>query len=506
MAYRPPAPGDDRGMGAEGGFRVLGSGAATFLLISALILLLSFVRLVPSGQVRSQDDPSELENDGAVPEDFLPGEEGGNDPALTQSTGQASRSAQSGASGLECRRDRNGGATDTGVTPTSIKLATTAVQDGEAKTLLENSIRAITAVFNKKNQTGGICGRRLDLTVRNDSFRADFGHQIINNFVSEGYFALPVVPSAEGLGSAIESGDIQRAGIPVIGTDGMRREQYDASGRAAWVWPVATATVSTMRIMAQYGYAEKNARSFAIVYDQKYKFGVEGAQAFREQVAALPGCAPPAGQGPEGSPCLKADRPLNPDDPSYGSQANSFNQACGQAGCDMVAMLLLPDTAKKWVNARPHLGTLFTSGAQTLFTDKFANDCVEVLREFCHAFTVWTGYNPPIGTIAARPGVAEYVNDVRSDVINQFTQGAYLGASVFVKALQAVGPGLTRARLREVMDSMDYQTDLTSGLSWRSGNHWANVRAQGFSMNVTQGTFNGWAHETGFRADPVHGG
>lgn len=480
--------------------RLVGGGVLTFAVVTLLILGLSFVRLDLSGQGVDRnrgDDFNLFEQDET---DEIKGDELLNDPSRTdQSKAASSRRsrAQTQSTGLECRRERNGGATDKGVTATYIRLATTAVQDGEAKTLLENSIRAMAAVFNKVNQAGGICGRTLELTVKNDSFRADFGHTRIKNFIAEDYFALPVVPSAEGLGSAIEAGDIQRAGIPVIGTDGMRKEQYDAAGRADWVWPVATATVSTMRIMAKYGYEQKNAGSFAIVYDQKYKFGVEGAQAFREQVAALGGE-------------LRVDMPLNPDDPSYGTRANTFNQACtaptGENVCDMVALLLLPDTAKKWLNAQPRLGALFTSGAQTLFTDKFANDCVQAIGEFCHGFTVWTGYNPPIGPIGAKPGVAQYVNEVRVDVNNQFTQGAYLGASLFVKALQDVGPNLTRAGLRQALDSMDYQTDLSSALSWRPRNHWANVRAQAFSMNVSQKTFNGWAHESGFVLDPTHGG
>lgn len=498
MAYEPPAHGDERGAGAEGRFRLLGSGVATFVLISALILLLSFVRLAPSGQL-SGEDPSQREG-GAISseEDLILGEEGGDNSALIHSRAQGSRSTQNNSSGLECRRGRNGGATDTGVTPTSIKLATTAVQDGEAKTLLERSVTAMNVVFNKVNKSGGICGRRLELTVRNDTFRADLGQQYINNFIAEGYFALPVVPSAEGLGQAIEAGDIQRAGIPVVGTDGMRREQYDASGKAAWVWPVATATVSTMRIMAKYGYAQRNARTFAIVWDNKYKFGREGAQAFNEQVQALGGT-------------IVADMPINPDDASYGSQVNEFNNTCAQ-GCDMVAMLLLPDTAKKWLASRPRLGSLLTSGAQTLFTDQFAQYCVGEIGNSCHRFTVWTGYNPPIGAIASTPGVAAYVNDLKSvspgiDVTNQFTQGAYLGASTFVDALKRVGPNVTRAGLRETLYSMEYASDLASKLSWRQGNHWANVRARAFSMVVSQNTFNGWADEqTGFVLDPAFGG
>ena len=59
------------------------------------------------------------------------------------------------------------------------------------------------AVIDKVNRAGGVCGRLLDLRVVNDSFQADTGLRSIRSFIDEEYFALPVVPSAEGLGAAI---------------------------------------------------------------------------------------------------------------------------------------------------------------------------------------------------------------------------------------------------------------------------------------------------------------
>lgn len=405
-------------------------------------------------------------------------------------SGGSSAGTNSDGSPIECKAGKNGGATDVGVTATEIKLATTAVLDGQAATLLAPSVTGIKAVFNTVNAAGGICGRRLSLKVDNDSFDKSRGQQIIKNYIEGGIFALPVVPSAEGLGAAIESGDISKAGIPVIGTDGMRQEQYTDP----WVWPVAVATTSTMRVMAKYGFDKKNARKFAIVWDGKYKFGVEGRDAFKAQVEAMGGT-------------IVEDRQLEPTQPSYGSEVGLFNAACGDGKCDMVAMLLLPDTAKQWLKSQPALGGLYTAGAQTLFTDGFAQDCVSQVAGRCNGFAVWTGYNPPIGAIASKPGVAAYKEEVRAlnstiDVNNQFLQGAYLGATVFVEALKKAGPNLTRAGLREAMDSMDHQTDLSSPLSWRVGKHRANISSQSFTMAVSNGTFQGWSAESGFRTDP----
>lgn len=417
------------------------------------------------------------------------GRQGGTSGSSGSVGGGSSGGSGVGSGGtLACKAGQNGGATDIGVTADKIRLATTAVLDGPAASLLRDSVTGIKAVLDK---AGLICGRRLELKPPdNDSFDASRGQQYIRNYIdSKQYFALPVVPSAEGLSAALSY--INEAGMPVVGSDGLRIDQYSQT----WVWPVAAATVSTMRIMAKVGKEQKGAQSFAIVWDSKYKFGVEGRNAFVSQVQALGGV-------------IKADRQLDPDQPSYASEADAFNTICGGGQCDMVALLLLPDTAKKWMARNPAMGKLYTAGAQTLFTDRFGQDCVQAASERCHGLTVWTGYNPPIGPLASKPGVAGYVNDVRAlnpsiDVRNQFLQGAYLGMSVFVEALKRVGPGLTRAALRAELDKMDYQTDLSSTLSWRPGNHWANASAQSFSMVVTQGTFNGWSHQTGFVRDPA---
>jgi ABC-type branched-subunit amino acid transport system substrate-binding protein len=405
--------------------------------------------------------------------------------------GAAGGSSTGGPGGGACNAAGNGGATDKGVSSTKINLATTAALDGPAASLLKDSVTGMKAVMERVNREGGVCGRRLELRVDNDGFDAQRGSTYIRNYIESGqYFALPVVPSAEGLGSAIRSGVISSGGMPVVGTDGLRQEQYGE----AWVWPVATATVSTMRIMAKYGRQTKKASTFAIVWDNKYKFGLEGKAAFVDQVGDLGGT-------------VVHDQPLNPDQPSYAGEAQTFNEKCGGGKCDMVALLLLPDTAKKWMTRNPALGRLYTAGAQTLFTDKFGRDCVQAAGDRCHGIAAWTGYNPPIGGLASKSGVAKYVNEVRAlnpaiDVRNQFLQGAYLGMSVFVEALRKTGPNLTRAGLRTTLDSLQYPNDLSATLTWSAGNHWANVQSQAFSMVVTQGTFNGWSHTSGFISDP----
>lgn len=466
------------------------------LLVLCMMLGAVYVEQVggdagPTGPVAfNEDDLEEFEAFEEFDGDDLPDEAAGGAEASGRQ-GQAVRRqaagrAQAAAGGLQCNRQNNGGETDTGVSADRIRLAATVVQSGVGASFLGASPIGIRAVVQKVNSGGGVCGRMLDIRLVDDGWDANRGLGFIRNFIEEGVFALPVVPSSEGLTAAIESGDISRAKIPVIGSDGMLIQQY----QDPFVWPVATATVSTMRIMTKHAY-DKGARKFALVYDRFYRFGKEGADAFEAYVKTLPGAE------------LKAFVGILPGQPNYSSEIEEFNRACNN-DCGFVGMLLEPTTATQWVAGRPQFGTLMTAGAQTLFNEAFAQNCGRP----CNGMLVWTGYNPPIGPLANEPDVARYVNDVRNvsptvDVTNQFLEGSYLGMTVFVEALKKVGPNLTRARLKAAMDSMDFQNSISSTLTWRADRRFANAGARAFSIVVAQGSFAGWRDEqTGFIRDP----
>jgi ABC-type branched-subunit amino acid transport system substrate-binding protein len=406
------------------------------------------------------------------------------------------------AASYECAAGKNGGPTDRGVSANKIKLASTEVLSGEGSSFLGASHVGMEAVVADVNAAGGICGRLLDLTLRDDGWEASLGASFLGNFVSgsPAYFALPVVPSSEGLTQAITSRIIDNGQTPVVGSDGMLQAQY----QDPWVWPVATSTASTMRIMAKHAYDVLGARSFGIVWDSHYRFGKEGAAAFAQYVQTLPGAH------------LAANIPVVPGQPSY-PQVDTFNEGCGgkTSRCDFVAMLLEPGTALAWINSmgddksgrRLGFGSKGTGGAQTLFNTKFAQQCGEP----CSGMLLWTGYNPPIGEKQNLPGLAKYVSDVKAidpgvDPDNQFVEGAYLGMTVLVEALKQAGPNLTRVRLRQVLDGFRYASDLSSPLAFAPGRHDANQGAQAYEVRTAAGSFSGFADAgTGFLADPTHG-
>ena len=401
--------------------------------------------------------------------------------------------------GLSCSQDANGGVTDTGVTATSIKLAATVVDDGPGASFLAPVRTGMIAVANKANRAGGICGRQIELILRNDSWEAQRGRDFIQRFVEqEKVFALAVVPSSEGLLAA--DSYIAEKQIPVVGTDGMLIHQY----QNPWIWPVATSTISTMHVMAKNAH-DRGAENFAIVFDAKYHFGVEGAFAFNEAVRRLTGNEIP-GFDPSLKSCEQRFCGIQPAKSSYTPENTRFNQSCNSGGstCDFVAILLEPNTAETWFSndsriADPRYGF---GGAQPLFNRGFAEGC----RTACDGMWVWSGYAPPIEQLAGTVAAQTYVDDVRgesssADVTNQFLEGGYVGMSLMMEALRQVGPDLTRARLRAVLDGMTFDSGLTQPLSWSPGNHFANISAHAFSIQYGQ-SFNGWRQETPFLQDP----
>lgn len=390
-----------------------------------------------------------------------------------------------------CAPGRNGGATDVGVTGTTIKLAATVVRSGVGSSFLGEVPIALEAVKNQVNRAGGVCGRLLDLQMVDDSWRRDLGQRYIRQFIADGVFALAVSPSSEGLDAAIRGGDIARAGIPVVGADGMLISQYTEP----WVWPVASSTISTMHVIAQDA-AARGAKTFGLVWDRTYRFGVEGANAFRNALRRLfPGAA-----------VLKADEGIVAGQPGYKEEVDRFNTACGTRShptCDFIGMLLEPGTALQWISDGGTFGAIGTGGPQPLFVNSFARSCGEP----CNGMWVWSGYNPPIPPFDSQPGVARYVGDlaVQSstvDVTNPFVEGGYVGMRLLVEALRRVGPDLTRARLKAVLDSMKYELGLTQSLQWSPGAHFANSSAHAFSIVVNSGSFTGWRYEqTGWVRD-----
>lgn len=407
----------------------------------------------------------------------------------------ASTSNHALPTGLQCDGSHNGGSTDRGVTANSIKLATTVVESGIGSAFQGEMRYGMEAVVRQVNSAGGVCGRTLHVSYQDDGWSGPVGAQYLRDFIHSGVFAIPVGASSEGLKVVIDSGDITSTQTPVVGTDGLEIDQYmtGQGGPQPWVWPVATATVSSARIMVDDAY-RRGARHFAVVFDTNYHFGREAATAFNSEVNRLTGHNV---SGYPSSSCTQLYCGIQSGQNSYSSQALTVKKG----SADFIALFLEPETALTWMadaNTPPASGGASPSygygAAQPLFTNQFESQC----GDKCDQMVVWTGFKPVVEQYASDPSVRSYVSALQTvnpgaDQYNQFTEGAYLGMELFVDALRQVGPGLTRNALKTALDGLKFQPGVTlqSALAYSPATRFANVTMQGFVMQY-KGSAGGW--------------
>ena len=331
--------------------------------------------------------------------------------------------------GPECKAGANGGATDFGVTGTRISVGMTHTRSGPNSSLVGNAHVAVKAVVDAVNRAGGICGRLLDVRMLDEPS----GPSRWPRF--DGTFAELVGPLQSGFDAHIADGTVDRAGVPVVGTDGLTALQF----RSRWVWPVGTPAASMARIAIDHAYRSLGARTFALVYDSRHEFST-AESVVRSYVATLTGAS------------LRAVQRVD-------ESSAQLGRDCAGGACDVVVLAMDSNAARSWLDGNAVRGRLQTAALRFVpgRTGNCALACSTVVD-------VWAGYTPPVEPFVSDPDVARY-NDEVGDV-NPLVEGAYVGARVLVEALQRVGPTVTRERLRDVLDSMRYESDIVGRLAW----------------------------------------
>jgi ABC-type branched-subunit amino acid transport system substrate-binding protein len=489
-----------------------------WLVGGAVALLISLVAVVPhyaTHQVLvSGNQPGTTTNSNGAPVvqgsngtkgHFVPGTSGQSGPGVQAANGGGTTSVGHAA----CTPGANGGHTAPGVSAADIHVATTTVTSGVGAGFLRQAEEGMRAALKQVNNSGGVCGRRISLETLNSGWDGPTGKRDIDNWIhANNVFALVGQPDSEGLHDAITGGSIDRAGIPVVGTDGLLADQYFSP----WVFPVAASTVSNMHIVADYAVNHLQAKSFGIVYDKAYKFGAEGAAAFDREINRLTGKHIPGHDATQG--CSSADKAfcaIDSNNQSYNTEINNFDAACKP--CDAVVMLLEPAPMETWMKGEKDSGTRWYKtlfGGEPLFDDNLGGAC-----DTCGGMIVWTGYHPAIQPFDAEPAVSAYQQALKAqcpscDPHNEFTEGAYIGMKMFVAGVQAVaaaGQPLTRANLRSALETITFTSGLTSApLHYgKSLPHLANTQMAAYSDNFS-GSFNGWSYlGTSFVRDPAVG-
>lgn len=317
---------------------------------------------------------------------------------------------------------------------------------------------AVDRVVKGFNHTSSICGRAVEL-VREGDYANIPGDAV----------AVLGLPLDTRFDAAIADGRFERAGIPVVGGDGLSAVQHSSPV----VYPVGTSAASLARIAAQHS-VEQGARTYAVVHDRSRAFGAEAAAAFRDHVRRAGGT-------------IKADIGLDPTDAGGGATSEEFGRACVNRACDVVFLAMLPETAASWLAANPHEPRLGTAALPTLLTSGFRDACAATSNDRCNGITAWTGFIPPFGRHATNLEAldawsASWTDPSRGSAM---VEAAVVSTRVLLEALLDTGPGVTRAKLRRTLDNTVFVSQVTSPLRWPShGPRIGNGTAQAWQLFV----------------------
>lgn len=374
----------------------------------------------------------------------------------------------------ECSDSGQPEASDVGVTTRAVHIAAVSPQTGSFAFIRE-AVGGIRSAVDAVNAAGGVCGRRLELSLMDDQDSTDRGIALIRG-AAETHFALVAMPGAAGLEALVESGGLDLLGIPVVGTTGITAAEY----RSPWVWPVAPSPQSFARVVVRHAY-QAGARRFAIVY-QPESFSREILDGIQEVIADFDGAA------------LVSARSLTPPGFDAGLRAAQMAEDCG-GQCDAVVVALDPGTAISWFNANKEQGRAQGRVETSMTPYLFSRALVEACRSYCEGFLGWRGLRPPIAP--GGPSEALFSADVSAtgptlDTWNGTTEAAYQGVLLLADALARAGANPTRQRLRSILDTETFDGALTHGsLSFMSSRE-TNPFLAPYRMTFNGESFGGW--------------
>lgn len=130
-----------------------------------------------------------------------------------------------------CSAGSNGGATDTGVTATSIKVGGTFFNGGYLDKYSQVAENGARAYFSFVNDQGGICGRKIEFVTCDTAGTADGTSGCLNKLADQ-QKVFVMGPSLDFNLDIVQKGLADRK-LPWVGSSGL----YDAEFNSPWMYP-----------------------------------------------------------------------------------------------------------------------------------------------------------------------------------------------------------------------------------------------------------------------------
>lgn len=345
-----------------------------------------------------------------------------------------------------------GGATDVGITASSIKVGHIGIYSGPVGSFGDDLSYAGRAKLQEINDTGGINGRKLDVLVRDDAWDGTKGMNAARDLVERekvfGFCCIMSVNTSDPLTPYLEEKK-----IPHVGADGWGEPQY----KGQWTFPVSASAVTEAHMLAKYQAEKQGAKRVAILYINN-PTGRAYVKAYEEVIKKF------GGQ-------VVFSQPATFDDPG----TTTFIAQARTQNIDTISTYIDPGIFTRLAResaAQNYKPKNAFSGAAGIFFEVTPN-FTGPNGEGTIAATHWvTNDMDTPGFRAYKAAVEKYYPDIDHST---WTKAGYVGATIFGNIIKSLGLNVTRQRVRDAADTLtNFDTGLGVNLSWRPGKHRAN--------------------------------
>jgi ABC-type branched-subunit amino acid transport system substrate-binding protein len=414
---------------------------------------------------------------GAAP---APGAAGG-PPAGVRPAGSVPGPAKPGAG---VPQPGAGGATDTGVTATTIKLGHIGIYSGPVGSFGANLSYACRAILQSANDTGGINGRKYDVLVRDDAWDATKGSAAVRDLVErQNVFAMACSQSVPTNDAVTPYLDQQK--VPNVGSDGWGEAQY----AGAWSFPVGASAVNQAQNLADYQLAH-GTRKVGVLYLNNTT-GQAYADAYKKILEA-------------GGGQMAVAQAANFDDPG----TSTFLAQCRVNNVDTITTMLDPGIFARMVREaaaqsyKPQHGYSGNAALYFQVTPQFTGPTAAGTI----AAIDWTP-DDPTGPAAGSAGYRLYKQTVEHYYPNidhsNWTKAAFVGGTMLNNALKRLGLDLTRQRLKDDLDRLSgFDTGLGPQVNFSVGHHRSNKTTYLVQLQDVGGGKLGWKYIAGPIVNP----
>ena len=345
-----------------------------------------------------------------------------------------------------------GGATDVGVTGSSIKLGHIGIYSGPVGSFGQSLSWACRAALQAVNDAGGVNGRKYDVLVRDDGWDATKGSNAVRDLVERqkifGLACSQSVPTNDAITPYL---DQQK--VPNVGSDGWGEAQYAGQ----WSYPTGASGVNQAQNLALYQAQKQGAKTVGVLYWNNTT-GKAYLDAYKKVIEANGGK-------------VAVSQAANFDDPG----TSTFIAQARAANVDTITTMVDPGIFARMVREataqgyKPKNG--FSGGAALYF--QATPGLTGPAGDGSIAAIDWVP-DDLSGPASTAPGYRDYkaVTEKYFPQIDHsnWTKTAFVGARILTDSLKHLGLNVTRQRLKDDLDRLaDFDTGLGARIGFQPG-------------------------------------